>query len=345
VRELRWLTRYGPEGASARYRAYRVAENLAEFGWESTLEPLAAWRAPATHLAMGPLKRMWRLSGLAGRAQTTALIVQKEPLMPPVLFRDRLLRELRRTDRPLIWDVDDAVWLGSAPAHRMAVRMCQLSDVVVAGNHLIADWARSNGAEARVIPTCYQPKIALDPDPSAPGAVRLLWVGSPATAALLEPWAPLFDRILRALPDVWIRFVGGVPPASIRAHPRVESLDWSPEIEAEALHWADYGLALQDRTPYNDHKCGFKLVQYMSHGVVPLAVRNPVHETMLGGVGLLIEGAEQADDVCLFVTEPPSSSQVHAARNRWQSLFSEEAAAREWDLLLRTISQEVFRHG
>jgi hypothetical protein len=309
-----------------------VADRLPRSEFRSTLEPLAKWRAPLPQQLFGNIHRL-RVAWTARRSDVT--VVQKEPVNPPA-FWPLIATQLSRSQR-LVWDVDDAVWIGRPGARRMATRMARTADVVVAGNELIATWARSAGAaDVVVIPTCYSPTGDVPTAGRTDGPTRYVWIGSPATAELLVPMSGLLEELLHH-DEVELTTIGGPPPLALVDHPRVTTLDWSPEVEHDELSRADYGLALQPRTEYADHKCGFKIVQYMAYGVVPVATANPVHDTIVGELGILIDPANAQ-----FADMPamkPSEEQRDALRRRWASNYSMPVAVGAWAELLRGIAE------
>lgn len=334
--ELRWLTRYGPEGASSRYRAYQLASGLESSGWSCSFEPLARWGGSRLDLTRGVVRRVGRLSGYGmKRSAASALIIQKEPVVPPTLYR---LVARRRMTRPVIWDIDDAVWIGRRGARRMSLDMCVRADVVVAGNHLLRDWASSHGAETVIIPTCYEPAAAVSLEAPVDGStLNLVWIGSPATAPLLRPYAKLLGDLLVRMPDLRCRFIGGKAPDELRSNSHVRELAWSPTTEAEGLAWAHYGLALQSRSEYNDHKCGFKSIQYMSHGVIPIASDGPVHRHILDGQGLLVDETVEFDLVHDRLSQPPTRTERARTIARWRAEYSLEVAIAKWSQLLQRV--------
>lgn len=332
----RWLTRYGPEGASSRYRAYQFDQPLERAGHRSTFEPLAAWRSSRRSTASGVVRR---IRTLTGHVDADVVVVQKEPIMPPALW-GVVRPALRRRRGPLIWDIDDAVWIGRPAAHRMASEMAQLADVVVAGNELLADWCERQGAhDVRMIPTCFDPKqpVSIDARPGD-GPVRVVWVGSPATAERFRAELMRMPQLLRS-DRVQLTCVGA-PPFDVDAGRRPRFVDWSPESEHDELERADFGISLLPRDEYSDHKCGFKLVQYLAYGLIPIATESPVHASILGGVGHLV-GADASGigEATAALSNRPSSAARRTAFDRWRGQFSVREGALRWIDVLSEFSR------
>ena len=222
-----WLTRYGPEGASSRYRAFQLAEGLSAGGWTLRFDPLAEWRGSAPNQVAGVARRIRRLRAIGGDA--AVLVVQKEPLMPPSLRR-LVTGSLRSADVPIVWDIDDAVWLGRRGAEAMAIDMCTIADHVVAGNRLLRGvgrgprQARGHGRADLFDPAGAPPAWTAAASVDGP---RVVWVGSPATAPLVEPFAAVLRHTLDSIPGLSIEFVGD-RRAALHGHDRVVATSWSP---------------------------------------------------------------------------------------------------------------------
>lgn len=333
--KVHWLTRYGWEGASSRYRVLQYIEQLRAAGITSTTAALTTWSGSRANQLAGVAARLRALHHLPRDAD--AIVVQKEAIMPPLCW-PLARRPLRGHRVPMIWDVDDAVWLGRAGSERMATDLARAATVVVAGNGLIAEWARSAGADdVRVIPTCYQPAaeppVHRSPEPTA---IRFVWIGSPSTAPLLDEAAPLLHSLQERFP-IELTVVGAQPREALRSVD-TDYLQWSPEHEHQALSGAHYGLALQPRTEYADHKCGLKVVQYLSYGVVPVATDSPVHRDLVGKVGILMDHRVPTEEILDALALPPSDADRNRARRRWQDVFSRRAGADAWQSLLDEVA-------
>lgn len=332
---VRWLTRYGPEGASSRYRVHQYVDGLRDRGVESSCAPLAAWRSPLWRQALGLSHRVVDLA-MKGRGNPNVVVVQKEPVMPPSLW-SACRRLVRPGGIPLVWDVDDAVWLGRRGALSMATSMAHAADLVVAGNDLIADWmVRAGARSVQVLPTCFRPQIPPQRADRERSTVEVVWVGSPATARLLAAHRPALQAIL-ADPSVRLTLVGGSIPALGPAE-QIRVVAWSPEAEHEWLSTADYGLALQPRNEYADHKCGFKIIQYMAYGVVPIASDGPVHRQIVGDTGLLLAADPLLAELTDRVGRAPTADERALAVQRWSARYDRTVGEAAWCSILGALA-------
>jgi glycosyltransferase involved in cell wall biosynthesis len=337
-----WLTRYGSEGASTRYRTMQYLPALAAAGIDAEVDPLAAWGAPVQHQLRGAARRVRRLRSI-GRTDADVIVIQKEPVMPPALWP--LVRgglgARRRRRPPVVWDVDDAVWIGRTGARPMAEAMARSVDVVVAGNSSIGRWASKAGARrVELVPTCFTPAATVPPDHADvrtpdDGPIEVLWIGSPASVRLLDASAERL-RALFTGSGARLTVMGGEPTADFGPL-EIQVVPWSPTAEHEHLLRADYGLGLQPRTEYADHKCGFKLVQYLAYGVIPIATDSPVHRELLGDVGFLVDDAASVARARDAITRHPRPDERAGAHLRWETTCATAVGAERWREILDSV--------
>ncbi len=217
-----------------------------------------------------------------------AVIVQRE-LISTLPSVEGLIR------RPLVADVDDAIWLyrnGLAANH-----LARRASAVVAGNSFIADHFASRGANVHIIPTGvdtarFRPLQA----PAARGHGIIGWSGTWGGYAYFEPLQQALAAALRRHPDWKIRFVSDRPP-QLPALPsgQVEYRPWSPETEAELTADMDIGLMPLDDSLWSRGKCSYKMLLNMSCGVPVVASTVGMNRDLLAmdEVGL---GVNSPDD-------------------------------------------------
>lgn len=266
-------------GAATRLRALQYRDGLAAEGiglelWSFLREgDLAYWYGRSQlRRAFVALKGLWRVFGaLMLIRRATVVLVQREamPLGPPIL------EKLAARRRPLIWDVDDAVWqpyisptAGRVPRWLRATgnkyrRICHMANEVWAGSEVLAEWCRHHNDKVRVIPTVV---VVPDQRPE-PGTGRTaIWIGSHSTGPFLADILPALAAS-DAPPDVLA--VGARVTAPDDLNLRVQ--DWSLAAEEEALSSGRIGLYPIDRAhPLAEGKCALKAILYMSRGVPPV---------------------------------------------------------------------------
>lgn len=209
-------------------------------------------------------------AGLREAEACDLMLLQREALPLNTLLMEK--RVLSR-DRPLVWDVDDALWtstLGAGALIRGTSKkyewLARQATEVWAGNKQVADWASAAGARVvRWVPTTVPVPPVVHNDQRENDL--LVWVGTPSTG-------PYVERLLHDLRDSlrgWrVRIVGARIEAP--AEVQVTQCDWSPEAEADALSRASVGLyPLDIRHPATMGKSALKSVLFMAHGIPLIA--------------------------------------------------------------------------
>ena len=191
------------------------------------------------------------------------------------LIPDILLRAIVRARVPIVFDMDDALFVDQRDPQRPAANSDRLrtlvreSRLVVTGNEYLARWARGLGADVRVIPT------AVDTDSWAPSARRphagvvLGWMGTSSNLRYLEA---ISDTVLKALddsPNSRLVVVSDRPPSL--EHRSVVYRPWSLATDLESVADFDIGLMPLSDDPWTRGKCAFKALQCMSLGLPVIA--------------------------------------------------------------------------
>lgn len=262
--------------AATRLRAVQYRHALSSVGLQFELwsflreRDLVAWYG-TSHLRRVAvvLRAVWRLpAAVACIRRASVVIVQREamPLGPP------LIEMLAARLRPVVWDVDDAVWesyvsptAGRVPRWVRATadksrRICASADQVWAGSEVLASWCRQHNDAVSVVPTVVSVPETL-PTPTAERTIG--WVGSHSTGEFISGILPALASIS---PSPRMRIVGAdpSPPPGLDA----DIQPWSPAAEASLLAGTRVGVYPVDREhPLAEGKCGLKAILFMAHGI------------------------------------------------------------------------------
>ena len=261
-----------------------------------------------------------------------AVVVQRE-LISTLPSVEGLIR------RPLIADVDDAIWLyrnGLAARH-----LARHANAVVAGNDFIGDYFASLGAQVHIIPTGvdttrFRPGLA--PAPRCYGVIG--WSGTWGGYAYFEPLQQAIGALLRKHPDWKIRFVSDRPP-QLPALPeaQVEYRPWSPETEAELTADMDIGLMPLDDSPWSRGKCSYKMLLNMACGVPVVASAIGMNRDILAmaEVGLGVQTPDEwvAALDTLIADATLRQAMGHRGRTTVCEHFSLEVVCQRWMAALK----------
>jgi glycosyltransferase involved in cell wall biosynthesis len=269
--------------------------------------------APQLYAWQG-MKVAARLPGLVGSWRSAVTWLERE-LLPGRLTLEPMLR------RPLVFDVDDAIWLASPRAAEAAARIAARAAVVVAGNGFLADWFSGHCDDVRIVPT------AIDTERFRPASERhegrsefvVGWTGSAATLRYLEGIEGALARAMST--DLGMRLVviaDRRPALPSLPSGRWAFVRWTAESEAESLREFDVGLMPLEDSPWARGKCSFKMLQYMSTGI-PVVV-SPVGMNAeilgMGEVGLAAGSETEWVDALASLAAAPDSARRLGATGR-----------------------------
>lgn len=277
------------QDAGYRYRIQQFIPYLRDAGHSCTIAPFSTEKLYTSLRSRGVFSRKLahaaycsarRIAQIARVSDFDLVVIQREvfPFFAPLMEKLVLSRHPR-----VIFSFDDAIYAGHgdlAPLnHPMLYRMkygrgvdhvIRKSSHVIAGNRILADYARRLNPNVSVIPTVvdcarYIPKTQTNNLP-----ITIGWVGSRSTAPYLQLIEPALRELALARPGkVRFRFYGF--PEYRPALPDCESLPFRLDSELDDLHSLDIGLMPLADTEWCRGKCAFKAIQYMASGVATVA--------------------------------------------------------------------------
>jgi glycosyltransferase involved in cell wall biosynthesis len=272
-----FLTKYGPKGASSRYRSLQYFPHFRAGGISCTFEPLFGdeylielYENGNRNLWLVLKRYLRRLRDLLRVRQYDIIVIEKE-LLPyaPAPFE----RLLARLEIPYIVDYDDAIFHNYDRSSNPLVRkllgrkidvVMRGADAVVAGNEYLAGRSHDAGTDrVEIIPTVIDFDRYPHVPPNQEDPFVIGWIGSPTTAQYVEDLAPVLQEVSERQ-DIRVVMVGS-GPVKVPGVP-VEVRQWSEETEIEDISLFDVGIMPLEDTPWERGKCGLKLIQYMGCG-------------------------------------------------------------------------------
>lgn len=188
-----------------------------------------------------------------------------------VLIPQHLTYETRLR-KPLVFDLDDAIWMEGAEGHGFLDKILEHADMVFAGNAYLADWCSNYCKRVEVVHT------AVDISRYSPGAARpgdkiaIGWIGTASNFPYLETVFGVLKKLLREFPQLEFHVCADKTPAF--DGPRFYYTPWSETNEIPFLRALDIGLMPLPDDEWTRGKCSFKMLQYMACGIP--AVVSPV---------------------------------------------------------------------
>jgi glycosyltransferase involved in cell wall biosynthesis len=314
-----YLARYGRLGASSRIRGYQYLPYLRDAGLDVTISPLLqdaylktlyTGAQPAWSDVFAAYAR--RVLALGRRRHFDVIWVEYEafPWLPAALETAALAGST-----PYLVDYDDAIfhrydqhsnrwvrrWLGGKIDTIM-----KGAATVVCGNEYLAARAHLVGSRrVEILPTvvdllryprCAQPRWIRAGDVPVIG-----WIGSPATAHYLQQVRGPLAAVCQG-GKARVRLVGARDPQWTDIP--YEVLPWSEDTEVAMLKEIDIGIMPLPDSPWEQGKCGYKLIQYMACGLPVVA--SPVgvnrHIVTHGVNGFVADTSEQWEAALILLS-------------------------------------------
>lgn len=306
-----FLPLYSRKYASSRYRIFQFLPYLQQKGFRLSVLP-----APERRL----IARLEYIPRLVKLAQSADVLFIQKRMLP-----DFLLRWLRQRPVRLIFDIDDAVYLRPKQKRRIDAMMVA-SDVIIAGNEILAAYARQLNPNVVVIPsvvdcTHYRPAERQSNSPLIVG-----WIGNNPNRGDFTDMPPILDWLGKKYREkVLLRFVSS-HPLNMESAVAMEWIPWTLEGSLPALQSFDVGIMPLPDTSWNQGKCGFKLIQYLATGVPSVASPVGVNAQIVENAktGFLAGSAEvwQQGLATLLDNEELRTKMGRAGRNHIQDKYS-----------------------
>lgn len=304
----------GPvEDAGCRMRMQAYLSSLEAAGIHGVIRPFMtrrffriAYRRGRTLEKMAWLLLSWvrRAGACLECLRYDAAYVYREcaPIGPPV-FEWCLLR----MGKPLIYDLDDAVYLPSGKEQlrgRLGRRLKWYGKVpwilrrcahAVVGSRFLEAYAKQFAPRVTLLPTPEDPARFQEPSASSADsrAVTIGWIGTHSTASYLLQLADVL-RDVAARYDLRLRVVGAGRPIQIPGV-AVDNVAWSLAEEARLVQSFDIGVYPLSGSEFDQGKACYKAILYMAAGVPVVASRFGANCDIIedGVTGFLASSSEE----------------------------------------------------
>ena len=331
---------HGSDDPAGRFRIAQYAALLGEADWDVSLRPRSParpWKSRHPRAAVW-LRRLRRLGDIRAASSYDVAFLNRDLLEGQPRY-ERLL--LKRNPR-VVFDFDDAIFLGQKAAH--VEWICKRAAWVTAGNESLADFARQFADRVTVLPTAVDTDTYEVQSATTEGPVRVGWLGS--DQSIRETLLPQIPMLARLQAELGFELVVVTKPI-----PRIPECglgwtyrEWTPQLEAGIASLFDIGIMPLSDTPFQRGKCGCKLLQYMAAGLPAVASPVGINRTLMqdGRHGYLVSSErEWRSALSSLLVDPQLRSRLGT---QGRAFVEEHYSVRKWfpvllDVLLRVSSQ------
>lgn len=303
------LSKYSRMGASSRLRSLQYLSYLEAEGLDITVRSLFDDKYLNTLYKHG--KRSWvqitrlylmRLLALAQFYKYDLIWIEKEifPYFPAIF--ERLLCFL---NKPYVVDYDDAIFHNYDMSRNSVVRkilgkkidvVMRCAKCVIVGNSYLEARANSAGATSTVLlPTVVDHTRYSDIKQDPSRRLTIGWIGSPSTQKYIIGLREPLSKVCLEF-GARLLLVGANPHvASLFPEVDVEVVPWAEVSEAELIGQMSIGVMPLPNDPWEQGKCGYKLIQYMASTVPVVASPTGVNVDLVNdsGSGFLSQSSSQ----------------------------------------------------
>jgi glycosyltransferase involved in cell wall biosynthesis len=344
---------HGVRNPAARFRIGQYRPLLEQAGWQVSMRPQRPerpWDIDMGHpLVNGPVRRgaTWARRVLRRRdiddaGRYDCVFQNRDLLEGRFEYEERLLSRNAR----LLFDFDDAIYLGTKAAH--IGRICARAAWVVVGNEALAAFARLHTSRVTVIPTVVDHRLYPPPPPVTDRRarpVRVGWLGSPLSIEqTLFPFLPMLaelQHLLRFEFVVMTTPTPRLPPGNLHW----QFVAWTPYEETQIASHIDIGIMPLVDTPYQRGKCGCKLLQYMAAGLPVVASPVGINAALVGdGARGLTAGTrdEWKDALGTLIRDPALR---HTMGMSGRAFVRDQYSVQRWFPTLLDVIQQVSRQN
>ena len=267
------------------------------------------------------------------------------PRACPPFLAGLLKRYLR--GKKVYWDFDDNIALdGELSRGEKAVLEAEAAVITVTSEYLRESLGEAARAKVTLLPTTDLAFWGEETEELLAGkgrdsaVVRLLWLGTRDNLPYLEALIPALEEAAETIARdtgrrLELSVVSNAPLNGAVKHLTLRNIRWSRARGIEALREAEIGLMPLRESAYTLGKGGFKAIQYMSAGVVPILSPVGYNKTVIeDGVSgyFAAESGDFAARIAELAANPARlKTMARAARERFDSCFSPEEIQAFWN--------------
>jgi len=195
--------------------------------------------------------------------------------------------------KPLIYDIDDAIFLNSALQNKLFKITTKKASAVIAGNDFLAENAASYCKNIHIVPTSvdtsrwFPLRMQQSIDVRNEGVFKIGWCGTSSNFEYFLSFEKEIKRFLINHPSAELLIMSDQFPHGLHElKPYIRFVPWSEQDEVAFIQSLDVGLMPLKDDLWCRGKCSYKLLLYAACGIPVVASPVGMNNTVLGSTEL-----------------------------------------------------------
>lgn len=218
-----------------------------------------------------------RLSDVRAASGFDIIFIQREAYLLGTSYFEH---KFKKSGAKVVFDFDDAIWLmdvsdvnkkfGWLKRPTKTAEIVSLSDLVIAGNNYLADYARTYNPNVVTIPTSVDTdKFKRTAAATDKNRICIGWTGSHTTIKHFSLAIPFLKELKQKYGDkIYFKIIGD--PAYTEPDLGIQGLKWNKDTEIDDLSEIDIGIMPLPNDAWSRGKCGLKSLEYMALNIPPV---------------------------------------------------------------------------
>ena len=221
--------------------------------------------------------------------------------------------------KPLVLDVDDAVWQ-SPPYGESQMKYTALrADTIVVGNTYLADWFSQFSKNIEIIPTAVDTNQFFPVQQDENRSFTVGWTGTSGNFNYLCSISNALKNFFEYAKNARLLVVADkFPDGFDLPYERLDFVKWSENNEAAMVQKMDVGLMPLADDSWSRGKCSFKMLQYMACGIPVVVSPVGMNAEVLakGNIGFKATSEKDWLDVLIYLYEDENRRAIMGKEGR-----------------------------